>query len=432
MRPYFFEFNDVGLRVARGTDEIVRSPGYATFAHNRVEVGERGHAHAWLAPRHSSNRFWRDLNTAPLTQFGKRIRHAGDLAYLHLEHLRERAGNPDSAIFITPSSYQRAQLSLLLGIAQASGMTVTALVDSAAAVGASLSPGQYVYLEAALHHCTLTRIEVTDHATRQHSEVIASGGMIEFEQKITAAIVDAFLTRCRFDPLHDASTEQLLHTHLAEWLGLLEKRAEIALSIDFHGTRHETRIHRDALIAATAPLAQQIARRTGGERVVIDHRLAAIPGFVAHWAHAQLLSPEAVFSACVNNAELQSPPSDTGISLRSSLPSIGVPRRVPEVEPAPTHGATHLLINHTAHPITTTGLYLAPRGQTSTALQADTVCRVFRDAAGPQIEPLNGAHVSLNGRSLTHVTALTLGDHLTIPGANTLFVPIMVQAADAL
>ncbi|MSR15380.1 MAG: hypothetical protein EXR86_12620 [Gammaproteobacteria bacterium] len=430
MRPTIFEINDVGIRVARGTDEIVCSPGYASYVEGRIELGERGHAHAWLTPRHSSNRFWLELNTSPLHQFGKRVRHAGDLAYLHLELLRERAGNPKSAIFITPSTYQRAQLSLLLGVAQANGMVVTALVDSAAAVGASLSPGQYLYLEATLHQAVLTRIDVDAEATRSHCEVLAGCGMVQFEQAMLGCIVDAFLSRCRFDPLHDASTEQLLHTHLPEWLRLLQQRPEIAIAIDFRGTRHETRIHRDALTAATAPLVQQIERRVGGARLILDHRYLCIPGFFAQWPSARHLSPETVLHACAEDPELQAPPGNSGVSLRTSLACIGpeLPVRVPLAAPsAPINAPSHLLINHVAYPLTAIPIYLAARGEVRDRAEADSVCRLVLDPSGALIEPCNGAQVAINGQTLVGSRALLIGDHLTIPGATSLFVPIRVQ-----
>jgi hypothetical protein len=432
MQADVFEFNDVGIRVARGGKELVSSPGYAAFVNNKIEVGERGHAHAWLTPRHASNRFWHDLNTAPLHQFGKRIRHAGDLAYLHLEQLRERTGNPKSAIFVTPSAYQRSQLSLLLGIAQASGMTVHALVDSAAAVGAGLSPGQYTYLEAALHHCTLTQIEVDGgRASRRHTEVIAGCGMVQFEQKITECLVEGFLARCRFDPLHDAHTEQLLHTHLAEWMRLIEDRPEITLSIDFHGTRHQTQIHREVLAAAITPLVEQIKRRTGHDSLLLDHRYAALAGVTAHWPHAQIVPADAVFKACMNNPDLQTPTADTGLSLRTTLATLpsGAPVTVAPT-PVVTASASHLLINHIAYPITGATLYLTPRGQVHRAAEADAVCRVLRDPA-PRIEPLHGAHIAVNGKTITASAPLTAGDHVTIPGFNGFIKPITVHPTDA-
>ena len=137
MSRILIDLNDAELRVARDEQEITRSPGYATLVQHTVVVGEQGFAHAWLHPRHTHSHYWETLNTAPITQLGKRIRHAGDLAFLHLEYLREQAGRPDRITLIVPGRYTRTQLSLLLGIAEAAGLTVEGLVDSAVAVGAT-------------------------------------------------------------------------------------------------------------------------------------------------------------------------------------------------------------------------------------------------------------------------------------------------------
>ena len=176
MRPFIVDLNDTAIRVARGSDELVQSPAYATLVKHQIELGDTGYAHAWLHPRQSSNRFWHDLNSAMLTQFGKRVRHNGDLAYLHLQWLRERTGRPTSALFLVPGSYQRPQLSLLLGIAEAAGLGVSALIDSAVASAAMLPPGTYSIAELMLHQTVLTRVEINAHQVeRRHVDVMGIG-----------------------------------------------------------------------------------------------------------------------------------------------------------------------------------------------------------------------------------------------------------------
>ena len=432
MRPHIVDLNDAMLRIARGADELLQSPAYATFVNNQVELGDHGYAHAWLHPRQASNRFWHDLNTAPLTQFGKRVRHHGDLAFLHLQQLRDHAGRPASAIVVVPGTYQRAQLSLLLGIAEAAGLGVTALVDSAVAAGATLPPGLFTVAEVLLHQTVLTRIEVTaDQVVRRHLEGILGAGLVHFEQLFVRVIVDAFLTRCRFDPLHDARTEQLLHTHLPAWLSLLAEQPEIILTIDHHGVRHQTRLQREALATAAAPLYQQITQRATGSALVIDHRLNTLPGARAGLRPLQVLAANAVFAGCVASPDLRDLAPHGGVNLRVSLaraenaPSAIVPPQSVAASPS------HLLAQHTAYRLSAQPLYLTPRGAVHTTRGPEAVCVVLKDPNGAQIEVLDSAQVALNGRVISGHCALAVGDHISVPGAMALFVPITVTTLNA-
>jgi len=433
MRPTLIDLNDVELRIARGTDELLRSPGYATLVNQKIELGDSGFAQAWLLPRHASNRYWQALNTVPISQFGKRVRHAGDLAYLHLELLRERAGRPDRVILIAPGAYQRTQLSLLLGIAQATGMQVDALVDSAVAAAATLPPGRYVHVEALLHHTVVTQLEVDERrAQRLHSEIVTDVGYGQFEQRIIGCIVDAFLSGCRFDPLHDAATEQLLHLQLGQWLALLADRSEILLGIDHRGVRHEARLQRDAVMAAIAPLRLQLARRTGAGATMLDYRLARLPGLLPDWPGAQALPAPAALVGCTYSPDLRSIVGN-GVGLRTAPAVVPAQSRVATSSPARATlaGATHLLVQHIAHPLSATPLYLTTRGTVQAAAAADTVARVALDLDGPRVEVTAGVQVLLNGQHLVGGARLTPGDHLTIAGTTSLFVPIQVQDRDA-
>lgn len=437
MSATIIELNDATVRVARGVEPLFQSPGYAAMGGGVLEVGAAGYAQHWLTPRHASNRFWHDLNTAPLQQFGKRVRHAGDLAFVHLEHVRECAGRPSAAIFVVPGFYQRAQLSLLLGIAQAVGISVQALVDSATAAGATLPPGTYAHVEATLHQCVLSRLEVDqDRALRRQVEVVGNTGLTHFRQRMVSCVVDAFLTRCRFDPLHDAATEQLLHNHLNEWLALLADRPEITIAIEHRGARHETRLHRDTLSAATAPLVQQLASRVGDARAVLDYRLGVIPGMLHGWRDAQLLTDTAVLVGCAQNPALKSHNANTSVALRTELPVVSADSRI-ALTPSATNNATasaasHLLAQHVAYPIARQTLYVAPHGAVSRTRGIDSVCAVRSDDTGTRLDVIGSTTVLLNGRVVAGTARLTPGDHITIPGATSLFVPITVHANDAI
>ncbi len=439
MRPTLIDLNDSELRISRGVDELARSPGYATLVDHKIEIGETGHANAWRAPRQSHHGFWQLLDTTPLAQLGKRVRHAGDLAYLHLAHLRERGGRPSSAIFIVPGAYQRAQLSLLLGIAQAAGLQVEALVDSAVAVGATLPPGRYTHVETSLAHSTITRLEVDERrATRTHIEIVEETGFTHFEQRIIDCIVAAFLKSSRFDALHDALTEQLLHTHLAQWLGLLAEQPEITLNIDYRGVRHAARLRREVLAEALAPLGRILAERAGAGHILLDYRLRALPGLTTEWA-AQVLPANAALTGCTHSPDLTLVDS-SGVTLRTALAVVPTavqlvlaPARRHAREPRrPPLNATHVVHEHVAYPLSMHALYLTARGTVERSAGPDVLGKVMSESGGARVEILSGTALQLNGQVLNGSTSLAPGDRLAVSGTPLVCTLISVRRDDAL
>jgi hypothetical protein len=434
MRPTLIDLNDVELRVSHGEDEILRSPGYATLVDHKVEVGEKGFSEAWRHPRHSHNRYWQMLDTSPLRHLGKRVRHAGDLAWLHLEELRKQAGRPERAVFILPGAYQRDQLSLLLGIAQAAGLQVDALVESAAAAGAVLSPGHYVHVEACLHQTVLTRLEVgADRAVCIAREVLPELGYLQFEKRILGCIVDSFLTGCRFDVLHEGSTEQLLHSQLGQWMSLLAQQGKVTLTIDHRGVRHETVLQLGEVRAALAPLQRSLIAHAGTGATVIDYRLARLPGLLHDWPNALALPAGAVFTGVAHSPDLAAP-TEQGVSLRTQLACVPAQSRLAASHITPValaSPASHLLAGDTAWELTATAWYLTRRGTVQRAAGAETLGSVSRGPRGGEVTASEGSGLLLNGQPVRGTQALRAGDHLTAAGSACLFVPITVHDDDA-
>ena len=308
------------------------------------------------------------------------------------------------------------------------------MVDSAVAVGAILPPGHYTHVEASLYHTNVTQIRVDDRrALRTHTEVVPDTGISHFEQRIISCIVEAFLRGCRFDALHDAATEQLLHTHLAEWLALLAERPEITVSLEYRGARHEARLHRDSLAAAIAPLRRALSARVGAGIALLDYRLGGLPGITLEWPTAQILPAHAALTGCTYSPELHTV-TGGGVTLRTELAVVPVESRfVPvQAQRLMTQGATHLLAQHVAYPLSTLALHLTARGTVLHAQSADSVGSVVLDGAGARLEVARGATLMLNGQRVTGSARLAPGDHLSVAGTACVFVPITVRDDDAI
>ncbi len=425
------DLNDCELRVARDGIVVTGSPGFAAFDKGQVTVGAAALAYAQAHPRGAENRFWRDLGTAPLADFGRRVRHHGDLAYLHLEHLRALAGDLGDAVLLVPGSLQHEQLALLLGIARAARIDVRAVVDSAVAAGASaLAPGSYAHVDLQLHQAVITRLDVGERVVRHAVEVVPGLGALRFEQICARVVTDAFVAHCRFDPLHHAASEQMLYQQLPAWLRALQNAPEIEARIDYRGTRFAVRLPREGLWQAAEPLLQTLLNRVApGITPVASYRLAEIPGFRAGHRDVAALGATAAFEAL---GPLRSVERAThGLRLTLDLPA----STRPGVQPAPFHEtgadrATHLLAGHRACALREAPLRLSPRGTCGYGEDSEALCSVRLRGGRAEATAIPGGRVLLNGRPLSGTRPLAAGDQLSFVGAPVLFLAITVAPAD--
>jgi len=416
------ELNDAELRVDVAGRPVIASPGYACAVDGRIEFGERALAQAQLHPRTTENRYWRDLNTTPLHQFGRRVRHLADLAYLQLEQLRAQAGHPTEAVFAVPGNLSHEQLALLLGIAQACRLTPVALIDSAvAAAAAALGPGRWVHVDLQQHQAVVTTLDVTTQVTRERVEVLPGLGINALRAACVQAITGAFVTHCRFDPLHHAATEQLLYDHLPQWLELLATHTEVNVQLAWRGARFDTRVTHAMLVQAVSPLLSRLRAALPVDRTAVaSHRLAAQPGFREVFGDTAALAARAVFDGLP--AELGVRPD--GIRLVTALPTVAAPAIA---SPAPTalHAVTHVLERHTATALSQAPLYLLASGGCARQATPLAWCHVELGAHGAELIG-SDPRVRVNGEAIDGPVELVAGDRISFVGAVAQFTAIAV------
>ncbi|HMM76565.1 MAG TPA: hypothetical protein PJ986_12705 [Gammaproteobacteria bacterium] len=420
------DVNDFELRARIGDGEIASSPGYACAVDGQVELGARALAQAQLHPRTTENRFWRDLDTAPLTHFGKRVRHHADLVWLHLEHLRGLLGHVDGAVFAVPGSLSHEQLSLLLGVAPAAKLKPIALVDSAVAAGAAaLGPGQWAHVDLQQHQAVVTVLEVGAEIRRGTVEVLPGLGINALRAACVRAVTRAFVAHCRFDPLHHAETEQLLYDQLARWIELLARSPEINVQLTWRGGRFDTRLSRATIAEAATPLLARLrAALPASLMPVASHRLAAQPGYAEVFGATPVLSPRAVFDA------LRAPPpgAGNGIRLVTSMRACESPTILAPAQPGAA-AATHVLDHHLAFALSRAPLYLLARGGCTRTPEPLAWCSIALGAHGAELTTQD-ARVRVNGQAVVGRIPLAAGDQITFTGAAALFTMIAVQGAD--
>jgi hypothetical protein len=286
------ELNDAAISTIREDDppgSVARSsPGYAVVDGTTIFTGEEAMKQARLKPRRTHHRFWSQLDTRPLGRpFPGRLSTA-DLVHAHLSEIWERTRpGIDRVVLALPGSHSEHQMGMIVGIAQACGMPVAALVDSAVAA-ATTTPvrGHVLHLDLELNGAVVSELTANHEVVRRRVQVAEHTGLVKLRDTWAKRVAKAFVTRTRFDPLHDAASEQALHQNLIELLPRLRDHRRIVIGIETGGGIQSVEIDRDELVESVAEdydglrqMLRQLKRVGRPATVLLSDRVATLPGF---------------------------------------------------------------------------------------------------------------------------------------------------------
>lgn len=272
-----------GLTLLREGGAPVLEPAYALVEGGAVITGEPARRQYRIRPRHVHRRYWdalgeEEIPGAGLTQ--------ADLAHAQLESVWQAHGEGVDAVYlVVPDAYARGQLGLLLGLAQECGLPVAGLVPSALAASTQLlADRQRLHLDAGLGRFTVTEIVSGERLRWMRQEQLDSVGLDALRDRWTRLIGESFLASTRFDPLHDAASEQAMFEALPGWLASVGD-APVTLTLDFQDRHVETQLDAQAFTAAVESayraLQQLVAamREPGrGLTLQLGERVATLPG----------------------------------------------------------------------------------------------------------------------------------------------------------
>jgi hypothetical protein len=373
MNRLAIHINDAGITLSNGEQIVYREPGYAYLGDDRLTTGNEAFGHARIDPRRIQHRFWAELDTKPLSD--KRFGHlsAADLVSRQLEQIWNAAGRGVNELIVAVPAYMSAEsLGLFLGIAGELKLPVGALVDAAvASTRREYSGAVPVHIDLGLHKATLTRLAQPGMSQTDRSKVLNDAGIYALYDAWIREIAEAFVQQSRFDPLHTATTEQMLLDRLGGWVGQAANQGRVEMQIESGGTTYAAGIESLALIGAAAPVYQQITttlralfRAEDMPAIQVTDRVARLPGLTDMLkarigGEVFVLEPGATARGALARCRAGSNQSG-GVSLLRQLPWDQAPVDIGQhaVEGANTGVPTHVLFGYNAYSIGDTPLIL--------------------------------------------------------------------------
>ena len=407
--------NDAALRLWQD-GEGIWSPGITWFAGGQYQFGEPAWQRARLSPREINNRFWHRLSTQPLSPALGPARHTADLVHTHLQTLLGDV--PGDVRLAIPGTMEPAQLSLLLGILQTLPVTARSVIHRSALIGSAVGEA-CAHVELHLHQASITGVSVTDGiATAQETQLLPGQGLLGLMDEIAERIGEQFVSQTRFDPQRRAETEQALYQQIPALLGSLVTQSEISCTVE----GHTARIAREALAPVGAAFSRALAPLlpAGIERIALDALLSELPGLTSSGEHISVsaeIIPRAADVLEVTEGELifQREAPCSGLVAPDNPPEIAAQEDAPVAEADSGHTASAAAVTHQLIAGHATPLTLGSSVTDGVVLSGVNELTVTTEAA-----------VTLNGRSVEGVTAISAGDRLTVAGVDVDFIVVEV------
>jgi len=440
------ELIDSGLLLARRRGEtsevLTEVPGIAFLGDDTTRTGDAAVERIRLNPLLAHTNFWRGLSTEDLTRPSRLARTTADIAFAQAEQLLgPHKSDGESVLLAVPAGYSREQLPLLLGVINETGVRVSGLVDAAlAACSLEPAPARVLHLDLELHQAILTVLEYSggdrSGLKRSRYEIVLRHGVLDLHQTIRQFIAETFISKTRFDPLHDAITEQRLVGQVPTLLGQLREQEKTVVSMQFGDRPLEVEIERAQVIAALEPHYVELLRLVQSARVAgmqiqlrLTPRIAAFPGLVERFGtlrdcELQLLPRGAAALGTLQHETTISRPDSIALVYHLPVERVagGESTAEPEATPTPLR-PTHLLFQGRAWRISDQPLVIGWSVEarrralvlpSSSPGVSRTHCTVVRRNGAVMIEDHSTYGSYVNEERVAGRTALTVGDRLRL------------------
>lgn len=427
------ELNDKAIKVGDESGILLRSPGFVLADGKTVLLGEEAEKQARLKPTSAFNKYWQELSLEPFRQHEK-FRHYADFAHAHLIHVAEQAQLDHDVIFAVPGSFTRQQIAILLGLARHSPLRPVGVVDSALAmaVATASTAETIIHADIQLHQVVLTRLRRKGDLLQSDSVIQVPGvGSQHFMDLMMKLATGLFIQQSRFNPQHNAESEQQLYNALPGWLAQDEKEGNLILELSSGGSLYTAKWPRQSLVSSLGGhyrrIAQQLAALAAADpaQLLLSEELAALPGLqatLADYPNLLVVDSQSGLAGCLERSDLIIS-GEEAVHRVTALPLAPAAPARAESAPLPTHA---LFRDHAfalpgleirnqeslnGHSAAAAGLVLAIAG-----LQ-DRLGRIEKADDGLYYFQGEAAHFFVNDEQCQGRQALALGDRLRFPGS---------------
>jgi hypothetical protein len=228
---------------------------------------------------------------------------------------------------VTPARAEAAGSTALLGITRRMGLPVDGFVDAAAVTSAALgSERNAIVLELGLHHAAATAVDFEGSQARRRRTVLTDrGGLIELYQVWLDLVSTTMVKRTRFDPLHDAATEQQLFAAIPALALEVARAGSTTASVTSAAGGFETALTRDqfsqaaeSIYRSMVGLLHQLRPAGAPVAIVVPLLVAQLPGLreqLDQFVGCELVSvPDGFAAAATSLLDLE--PQIDGDSVR--------------------------------------------------------------------------------------------------------------------
>ncbi len=330
MTLHVIELNDSALTAANETGILASSPGFALAQGKELQLGIDAEQQARLRPTQAYNKYWHELSLEPLNH-DNTLRHYADLAHAHLLHLAEQAGIDGDTILAVPGNFTREQLAIVLGLTRHTPINTIGVVDSALAASIDYANKPViVHAELQMHQVLLTRLLCDNGELSLDSTVQIPGvGGQQFMDYMMHMATSEFIQQCRFNPQHDAASEQALYNQLPEWLAQSSaEQKNLLMELKTASAVHNAKLPRESLVSGLASHYQKIAQQlqaligNADAQLLFSSRFRKLPGFTEAMnpvvGNPVILSASALYESCLRHAGSIITEAE-GVHLQSSL-----------------------------------------------------------------------------------------------------------------
>ncbi len=303
-----FDIHDAGIRVARpGADETLRvdgssrcSPGIAIVSGGSVTTGMEAERRVCFAPSAVRDQFWHTLSADRLDAKDARLGNHAELARTHLQRICEALlESGDQAVFAVSAGYTPKQLGVIVAIARDLGVALGGLVPRPLACDAQAVQGErFLFLDLGLHGSVSSVVEAVASEDGEpclamgESQVCPEVGIRALRRRWVKAIGGEFLRTSRFDPLHDAGTEQQLHEIVQAMADSVGPADAEPLELRVEGRSHQVTVTQRLLADATQDLIRTLTahvrsaiKATPVREIVIGGGPGRVPGLELALSH---------------------------------------------------------------------------------------------------------------------------------------------------